>query len=73
MSFDVWHSLVILGVLFLNGRITIWTYHWNNQRRETKFLKALKVENPDSSFSLVSVSGRDDTAFRKIKEQLREQ
>lgn len=72
MSFDVWHSLVILGVLILNGRVAIWAYHWNNQRNGTKFLRALQVEHPDSTFSLISISGRDDVALRKIKEQLRQ-
>lgn len=68
--FDLWHFLAIFVVLFVTGRVNIWLYHWNNQRQDKKFLKALQIQHPDSSISLVTVSGRDDVALRKIKEQL---
>lgn len=73
MSFDIWHSLVIFVVLFVNGRITIWIYHWNNQRNEKKFIKSVQIKYPNAKVSMTSISGRDDVALRKLKKQLEEQ
>lgn len=69
MSFNLWHSLVIFGVLFINGRVAIWTYHWNNQRNAKKFLQMVRIENPDSTIIYAAASSRDDLALRKIRRQ----
>lgn len=64
-------EIVIWTLAFgLNARVAIWTYHWNNRRRERKFLCHLKIEHPDSTITLTSVASSDWDALNKIKEQL---
>lgn len=52
------------------GRVAIWTYHFQNNYRDKKFLKHLKIENPDSTITLSSVESSDWQALNEIKEEL---
>lgn len=67
-----WHILVWAMILFINGRINIWVYHWINQRTTKKFLQMVRIENPDSTIIYVAASSRDDLALRKIRRQFEE-
>lgn len=65
--------LFVIPVLLLNGWITIKMHHWNNKRRDMKFLKHLTIDNRGAStITLSSVGSTDHEALNKIKEQLDE-
>lgn len=70
MNWHWWYTLVAIAVLIVNGQINVWVYLWNNQRREKKWLKQLKIRYPGANIQLTTVSGSDHKALRKIKRQL---
>lgn len=69
MTWDWVDFLLTVVVLFINGRLTLWFYHWNNQRKGKKFLQMVKIENPNSRVTYVRASSRDDHALRMVKKQ----
>lgn len=63
---------MLIPVLIFNSWFSVWTYKRNLKRRETKFLKHLRIENPDATISLITVETSDAEAMEKIREQLDE-
>ena len=64
--------LVFLPAFAFNSWFSVWTYKRNLKRRETKFLKHLRIQNPDSDISLITVETSDGEALKTIREQLDE-
>lgn len=62
--------LILVPIFIFNGWCTIKLYHWDNNRRDMKFLKHLKIEYPDSVIILSSVSSSDRESLNKLKEKL---
>jgi hypothetical protein len=63
-----------LGVVYtiLFRILVIRLYHWQNRRRNQRFMKHLRVKYPGGSLTLSSIESSDREALNKIKEQLDE-
>lgn len=65
-----WYLLLFAVYGWLNGYLSIKLYHWYNRRRDTKFMKYIRIRHPDSVITLSSVDASEREALDKIKEQL---
>lgn len=64
-------TLLMIPVLILNGWLTIKLYHWNNKRRDKKFLRHLIVDRRGATTITMSVVGPNEAeTLDKMKEQL---
>lgn len=66
-------SLLYTPVFIFNGWLSIRLYHWNNKRKDKRFLRHLHIWFPDAAtIDLVALESTDEEAIHKIKEQVRE-
>jgi hypothetical protein len=65
-------AVILIPVFIFNAWFSVWLYKRRLQRRDTKFLKNLKVEHPDFTLSLISIETSDEAAMDKIKEKIGE-
>lgn len=65
-------TLLWVPVLVFNGWVAIKIDHWNQKRREMKFLKYVKIKYPDATIIFSAIATSDNEAMRQIREQLKE-
>ena len=64
------YFLLAAGFCIINSAVAMSIYHWDNRRREMKFLRHLRIEHPGSVITLSAVESSDRAALNQIKEQL---
>lgn len=65
-----WYFLLAVVVLFINSRVAIWTHKWYQKRVHTRFLRAVRLEHPNTTVVFVSMESTDKEAMEHLASQL---
>jgi len=76
ITIDISDVLIVLAVAipmsFINKKVVIWSYKRSLQKRGERFLKVVKIDNPNATITFVSASSDEKKALDEIEQKYRE-
>lgn len=76
ITIDISDVLIVLAVAipmsFINKKVVIWSYKRSLRKRGERFLKVVKIDNPNASITFISASSDDEKSLDEIERKYRE-
>lgn len=76
ITIDISDVLIVMAVAipvsFVNKWVVIWSYKRSLRKREERFLKVLKIDNPNATITFISASSDEQKVLDEIEQKYRE-
>lgn len=76
ITIDISDFLIVLAIVIptfiINQKIVIWGYKRSLRKRGERFLKVVKIDNPNATITFISASSDDEKSLKEIEQKYRE-